>query len=194
MVAQIAHRTDNEDYVRALFATRRKPMFTDTMQAALNAHIAREFYASYLYLSMAAHFEDANLTGFALWMRRQSQEEYAHAMRIFDFVLARGGRIELQAVDAPPNRFDTPLSIFEQSLEHEREVTGHIHKLYSQARNEEDYAAQVHLQWFVTEQVEEEAAAGEIIDRLKLAGSDKSALLMLDRELGQQTAGSAEGA
>ena len=161
-------------------------MLNETMQNALNEQINREFYAFYLYLSMAAHFDAQNLTGFAHWMYVQSEEERGHAMRIFHFVTERGGQVKLQPIEAPPAMFDAPLSVFEQALEHERMVTGRINALYEQAIQEQDYATRVHLQWFVTEQVEEEDILTEIVDKLKLAGDNKSALLLLDRDFRQR--------
>jgi ferritin len=161
-------------------------MLKESMQKALNEQINREFYAFYLYLSMAGHFEVENLKGFANWMYRQSEEERGHAMRLFDFVNDRGGHVKLQAIAAPPAEFGSPVSIFEQALEHERKVTEWINQLYEQSIQESDYATRVHVQWFVTEQVEEEDTLTEIVDQLKLAGDNKSALLLLDWELGRR--------
>jgi ferritin len=161
-------------------------MLSKSMQDAINEQIKNELYSAYLYLSMSAHFEAANLPGFANWMRVQSQEETLHAMIFFDYVNERGGRVVLQAIDQPPVEFGSPLSIAQQVLEHEQKVTGLIHQLYALALKENDYPSQIKLQWFVTEQVEEEKHADEIIQRLKMAGDNLNALLMLDRELGQR--------
>jgi ferritin len=163
------------------------PMLKESMQNALNEQINREFYAFYLYLSMAAHFDVQNLTGFAHWMYVQSEEERGHAMRIFRFVNERGGQVKLHPIEAPPAAFGAPLSVFEQALEHERKVTNWINELYEQAIQEQDYATRVHVQWFVTEQVEEENILTEIVDKLKLAGDNKSALLWLDRDFRQRS-------
>ena len=153
---------------------------------AMGEQIQREFYAAYLYLSMAGSFEVANLSGFARWMRAQAREEQEHAMKFFDFVLDRGEQVRLRAIEEPPYAFRSPLDTFEQALEHEREVTSHIHELYDLAVREHDYPAQVLLNWFVTEQVEEEKSATEIVERLRMAGEDSAALLILDREMGER--------
>ena len=158
-------------------------MLSPKMQDALNGQITKEFYASQLYLAMSAHFEALNLKGFAHWMRIQSDEEREHALKIFDFVLDRGGSAELGAVEQPPSEFGSPVEIFQASLAHEQRVTGWIYELYAAAAAENDYASQVFLQWFIDEQVEEEANATEMIDRLSMAGDNKAALLMLDNEM-----------
>ncbi len=158
-------------------------MLSTQMQDALNGQITKEFYASQLYLAMSAHFEALNLRGFAHWMRVQSDEEREHALKLFDFILARGGSVELGAVEQPPGEFGAPVEIFQASLAHERRVTAWINELYARAASENDYASQVFLQWFIDEQVEEEANASEMIDRLSMAGDNKAALLMLDTEM-----------
>ncbi len=162
-------------------------MIKERVLKALNDQINREFYASYLYLAMAAHFDLQSLDGFARWMFKQSEEEYGHAMRILNHVLERGGKVELQPIAAPPAEFGSPLDIFRQALEHERKVTGYINEIYKLAVEEEDYAAQSLMEWFVNEQVEEEDTVGRIVDRLELAGDNRAAILMLDAELGQRT-------
>jgi len=162
-------------------------MLSEKMQAALNAQIKAELDSAYLYLSMAAHFEAVNLGGFAKWMRLQAKEEQGHAMRIFDFVVERGGRVVLEAVDKPQTDFGRPVEVFQQVLEHERKVTGLIHDLYAMAQSEKDYASQVMLHWFIEEQVEEESTAEGIVERLRLAGDAGAALLLLDRELGARS-------
>lgn len=151
---------------------------------AINAQLRDELYSGYLYLAMSAHFGAENLEGFATWMRLQAEEELQHAMRLYDYVLKAGGRVVLHAIEEPPAEFGTPLSIFRKALEHEREVTTRIHDLYSLARSENDYATELALQWFVTEQVEEEDNAAKAVDQLELAGDNKAALLMLDRQFG----------
>jgi len=162
-------------------------MLSEKMQAALNSQIKAELDSAYLYLSMAAHFEAVNLGGFAKWMRLQAKEEQGHAMRIFDFVVERGGRVVLEAVDKPQTDFGRPVEVFQQVLEHERKVTGLIHDLYAMAQSEKDYASQVMLHWFIEEQVEEESTAEGIVERLRLAGDAGAALLLLDRELGARS-------
>ncbi|MFQ5962645.1 MAG: ferritin, partial [Candidatus Methylomirabilales bacterium] len=159
-------------------------MLSRKVQDAINEQIKHEFFSSYLYLSMSAHLESVHLSGFARWMRLQSQEEMSHAMKLFDFVQEREGRVVLQAIDQPPAKFKSPLDVFQQALEHERKVTAMIHKLYDLAGKENDYATQVMLQWFIQEQVEEEKAAGDIVEQLKMIGDEVTPLLMLDRQLG----------
>ena len=157
---------------------------------AINQHVNSELYSAYLYLSMSAYCESANMPGMAHWMRLQHEEETSHAMRLFDFVNDRGGRVVLQAIDQPPVEFSSPLDVMERTLEHERSVTSAIHRLYELATEESDYAAQVLLQWFITEQVEEEKAAGEVVEQLRLVGDDPTGLLMIDSRLGERAAGS----
>jgi ferritin len=154
------------------------------MQAALNKQINAELHSAYIYLSMAAYFEDKNLTGFAHWMRVQAKEELGHAMKFFDFIVERRGRVLLEPVAAVPIEWASPLAVFENALAHEQKVTGLIHGLVNLAIEERDHAANSFLQWFVDEQVEEEASADAIVQQLKLAGDSGVALLMLDRELG----------
>jgi ferritin len=163
-------------------------MLSKTIQDAMNEQIKNELYSAYLYLSMSAYCEAANLPGFAHWMRVQAQEEVGHAMKFYDFIYERGGRVVLQAIDQPPVEFQSPLHVFEQTLEHEQKVTGLIHDLYTLAVEEKDYASQAFLQWFVTEQVEEEGSATQIVETLKIIGDKGQALVMLDRELGKRGA------
>jgi len=153
------------------------------MQDGINEQIKNELFSAYLYLSMAAYCEAESLPGFAHWMRLQAQEEVAHAIKFFDFVSERGGRVTLHAIDQPQVEFDSPLQVFEMTLEHEKKVTAMIERLYELALEEKDYAAQVLLQWFIEEQVEEEASASQILDSLKLAGAKGQALLMMDSNL-----------
>jgi ferritin len=156
------------------------------VKSAIEDQIGREFYAGYLYLSMAGSFEMANLTGFGRWMREQAGEERDHALKLFDFLLSRGERVELQPIDAPPSSFRSALDTFEQALEHEKEVTDHINDLYELAVKEHDHPARLLLNWFIEEQVEEEKSASEIVDRLTMAGDDTAAVLILDREMGKR--------
>ena len=136
---------------------------------------------------MSAYCESINLQGFAAWMRRQSREELEHALKIFDYVLDRSGKVTLKAIEQPPSKFSSLLKMFQQVFEHEREVTGMINKLYELAINEGDHATAVEIQWFITEQVEEEKSALNLIEKLKLAGDNSSALLILDRQLADST-------
>ena len=164
-----------------------------TIQDALNEHMNQEFYASYLYLSMSAYCEEINLPGFAHWMRTQSQEEYSHAMNMFDFIVDREGRVILHPIDQPTIEFHSPLDLMQQTLEHERHVTRLINRLYELTVRENDYPTQVHLQWFITEQVEEEKVASNIVEQLKMIGDQGDALLLLDRELAKRGSGLANG-
>jgi ferritin len=169
-------------------------MLSEKLQDALNDQTNKELYSAYLYLSMSAYCVAENLPGFANWMRVQAQEEVGHAMRLFDYVNARRGRVVLKAVEMPPPIWKSPLEMFEQVLEHERRVTGMINRLYELALKENDYATQMELQWFVTEQVEEEDSAGQVVELLKMVGEQPMGLLMLDRQLGDRQAGVAEEA
>ena len=153
---------------------------------ALNEQIKNEFYSSYMYLAMSAYFADMGLPGFANWMRTQTQEEMMHAMKIYDFVFERGGKVTLEAIDKPPFSWDSPLAAFKEVLKHEQHVTSLINDLVDLAIKEKDHASNIFLQWFVTEQVEEEASADAVIQRLKLAKDNASGLFMIDAELGQR--------
>ncbi len=161
-------------------------MLPQVVQDALNDQIQREFYAAYLYLSMSAYFESLNLPGFARWMRVQSQEEVEHAMRIFDFVNERNGRVVLKAIPQPPTEFESPLAAMQAAYEHEQRVTGYINELYELAVREKDYPTQVMLHWFIEEQVEEEQITGQIVERLKVMGDDPVTLLLMDNLMGQR--------
>lgn len=158
-------------------------MLNPTVQQALNDQVQKELHSAYIYLSMAAYFEAENLAGAASWMRQQASEEQAHAMKIFDFIIDRGGRAALQAIDAPPADFASPLAVFQASYAHEQKVTKSIHDLYALAVQEGDYPTQVMLQWFIDEQVEEEKNASAIMAQLQMVGDSPAALLMIDRQL-----------
>jgi len=161
-------------------------MLSKTMQDAINDQIQKEYHSSYLYLAMAASCEASNLPGAAQWMRVQSQEELAHALKLYDHVVDRGGRVTLQAIPQPPAEYKSALDVFEKVLAHEQLVTAAIHKLYALALKENDYPAQIMLQWFVTEQVEEEKSATEVVEQLKAVGESKTSLMLLDRHLGKR--------
>ena len=161
-------------------------MLSKKMQDAFNQQINAELYSSYLYLSLAAHFESANLKGFGRWMRVQAQEETAHGMKIYDFVLARGGKVTLTAIDAPKTEWPSPLAAFKEVYAHEQKVTALINGLVDVARKETDNAAEVFLHWFVGEQVEEEANASEIVEKLKGIKESANGLFMLDSVLGKR--------
>ncbi len=161
-------------------------MLTEKMEKAINGQINAELYSAYLYLAMAAWFQEQDLPGFAGWMRIQVQEEQFHAMKMFDHVLERGGRTDLGAIDAPPGDWKSPLDVFKATLEHEQKVTGLINDLVYLARDERDNATEIFLQWFVKEQVEEEDTASGILGQLKLVEGSPQALFLMDRELGQR--------
>ena len=161
-------------------------MLSDKMEAAINQQINAEMYSSYLYLSMATYFESISLGGFSNWMRQQAQEEMFHGMKMFDFVCERGGRVTLMAIDEPPSEWSSVLNVFENVLAHEQKVTGLINDLVNLALDERDHASNIFLQWFVSEQVEEEDTAGGLVDKLKLIGNDANGLFMLDTELGSR--------
>ncbi len=167
-------------------------MIGKAMQEAMNEQINKEFFSSYLYLSMAAYFEDKNLTGFAHWMRLQADEEREHAMKFYNYILDAGGRVYLKAIDAPETDWKSNLHVAEQVAEHEAKVTASIHDLYALALEEKDYAAQVMLHWFISEQVEEEKNAAELVAKLKLIEERGTAVLMLDHRLAKRT-GEGEG-
>ncbi len=163
-------------------------MASNKMMDALNEQLNKEMYSSYLYLSMSAYFADNNLEGMAAWMQMQSQEEYAHAMKFYTYILQIDGRVKLLKIDEPASEWDSPLSVFENALKHEKFVTKSIHTLVDLALEEKDHATKTFLDWFVTEQVEEEDTAKAIIEKFKLIEDNKSGLYMLDKELGSRTA------
>jgi ferritin len=166
-------------------------MISKTLVDALNDQLKHELYSSYLYLAMSAYCDDQNLPGFAHWMRLQADEEREHAMKFFDFIQDRDGRVVLQSLAQPPRDFGSPTGVFEQVLAHEQEVTSLIEQLYRKASAEQDHATQVFLEWFIAEQVEEEKTALQILETLRMAGDDKVGLLMVDRELASRTVAAA---
>jgi len=158
-------------------------MITKKMADSLNEQINKEIYSAYLYLSMSAYTDHKGLKGFANWYFVQFQEEMYHAMKIYRYLQDQGAVIKLKAIDQPPTEFGDVLEIVEKTLSHEKMVTGLINKLIETAVEEKDYATQAFLQWFVTEQVEEESNVSEILDKLKLAGNQGNGLFMIDKEL-----------
>lgn len=158
-------------------------MLDPKIQEALNDQLNAELYSAYLYLSMAAYFESQNLKGFAHWMRIQAKEEVGHAMKFFDFIHERLGRVTLKEIAAPKTEWKSPLEAFEDAFKHEQHVTERIHKIFDLAKEKNDYPTQVFLHWFIEEQVEEEASADEIVQKLRMIGEDKGALLALDSQL-----------
>ncbi len=161
-------------------------MLKEKMQEAINEQINAEIYSSYLYLSMKSYFQSISLGGFSTWMQSQIQEELMHSMKLYDFVAERGGRVFLEAIEKPESEWESPLAAFEHILKHEQLVSSLINDLMDLAIEEKDHATQIFLQWFVSEQVEEEASVGEVVDKLKLIGDNSSGLFLLDAELGKR--------
>jgi len=161
-------------------------MISKKTEDALNEQINAEFYSAYLYLSMEAYFESMNLPGFANWMRAQIQEESMHAMKIYDFVNERGGRVLLKSIEQPPTEWKSPLAAFEAAYKHEQKVTGLINDLVNLAIEEKDHASNTFLQWFVNEQVEEESSVNEVVQKLKMLENAPGGQFLIDRELGQR--------
>ena len=161
-------------------------MISKKMLNALLKQVNAELYSAYLYLSMSAYFEAKNLGGFGNWMKVQAQEELSHAMKFFDYIVERGGSVKLSTIDQPPTEWKSPIDVFEAIYNHEVKVTGLINNLVKLALNENDHATYNTLQWFVAEQVEEEASADNILQQLKLIGKDGRGILMLDREAAQR--------
>jgi ferritin len=161
-------------------------MLSKNMEKALNEQVNRELYSSYFYLAMDSYFAAAGLAGCAGWMRAQAQEELFHAIKIYDYINGRGGRAIMEAIDKPPSDWKSPLHVFEEVLAHERKVTAMINGLVNLAVDERDHATNNFLQWFVSEQVEEEASVGAVLDKFKLIGKDKSGLFAIDMELAKR--------
>ncbi len=161
-------------------------MISKTMEDAINKQINEEMYSAYLYLSMSAYFESANLKGFANWMYVQYQEEVEHAMKFYDHLKDRGGKLKLYTIEEPPNTWESPLDAFKATLKHEQHITKCINDLVDLAEEEKDRAAYNMLQWFIDEQVEEEANDEEIIAQLEMVEGSKHGILMLDRELAKR--------
>ncbi len=161
-------------------------MLSKTMEDALNKQINRELYSSYLYLAMSAYFKSGNLDGFAKWMRVQAEEEKAHGMKIYDYVIARGGKVALLAIEAPKVKWASAGKVFEEVYAHEQKVTGMINALVELAIKEKDHATFEMLQWFVKEQVEEEENASAILVRIRMIGDVPGHLFCLDHELGER--------
>jgi len=161
-------------------------MLGSVVQDAINQQINAELYSAYLYLSMAANFEEANLRGMAHWMQIQAKEEVGHALKFFKYVTERGGRVTLTSIAAPPAKWDSPQAVFEEVYKHECHVSSLINKLVELAEAQKDHASAVFLQWFTNEQVEEEANASEIVHQLKMVGDSKQGLFMMDRHLAQR--------
>ncbi len=162
-------------------------MINETLQKAFNEQINKEFYSEYLYLAMKIYFQEQNLQGFVNWFDVQVQEEHAHAMGMFNYLNERGGSIKLEAIEKPVVEGDCPLTIFEHVLRHEEFVTSRINALMDVAEEVRDRAALSFLDWYLKEQVEEEASVSGVLATLRLIGDDKKALLMLDKDLAART-------
>ncbi len=158
-------------------------MNTFKMEKALNDHILEEMYSSYLYLAMAASAHNLGLNGFAHWFKIQSKEEWGHAMKMFEFIIQRGGRVALKDIKKPPHDFGTPHAMIKKTYEHEQKVSALLNKLYEEAGRIKDNATQVMLQWFIQEQVEEEAQVAELLQKFNYISEKSSAILYLDKEM-----------
>lgn len=163
-------------------------MIKTNIEDALNNQINAELYSSYLYLSMSAYFESKSLSGFAKWMAIQSQEEYAHAMKFYAYLIQKGGKAKLAKIDEPKAEWKSILDVFEDTYAHEQKVSASINAIVDLALQEKDHATVSFLNWFVTEQVEEEATAQKLVDDLKLIGDNNNGIFLIDRELGQRVA------
>lgn len=163
-------------------------MISVKMQQALNEQVNKEFYSAYLYLGMSAYCTKIGLPGFAHWMRLQYEEETMHVTKMYDYILDQGGEVHLKSIEEPPKEYGTPLDIFEKTMDHEQFVTRSIHNLMSLAIEESDYATQTFLQWYVTEQVEEESNVQDVLNPLRMVGEDKGGLMMIDQKLAGRAA------
>jgi ferritin len=162
-------------------------MLKTSVEKALNNQINEEFFSSYLYLSMSAYFESINLQGFANWMKIQSQEEYIHAMKFFDYVNQMSGTVVLKAIKDPKTKWKSIAEVFEETYKHEGHITDLTNKLTTLSLKESDHATYSFLKWFVDEQVEEMANAGQLLHEVKMLGNNNAGILMLDRELKART-------
>ncbi len=162
-------------------------MINEKIRKAFNEQIQHELYSAYLYLSMVSYMHDTGLDGMAEWLRCQTLEEQVHAMKFFDHIVERGGKVDLLAIKKPPLKWKSPLEAFEAAYAHEQFITGKINDLLKLANREKDFASYSLLQWFVDEQVEEEASASKVAQELAMIGKSGNGLLMIDRELGRRT-------
>lgn len=161
-------------------------MISNKMCKALNDQVNAEMFSSYLYLSMSAWFSERSLSGFASWMRVQAQEELSHAMKIYDYILERGGKVELDAIAQPESKWKSVVDVVSEVAKHEAKVTGLVNDLVDVALSKKDHAANIFLQWFVAEQVEEEANVGEVLERVKMIDGNSSGMFAMDMELGKR--------
>jgi ferritin len=162
-------------------------MIKEKIEKALNQQLKQELFAFYIYLSMSAHFESMNLNGFANWMRFQAEEEKTHGLKFYDYILQANGKIDLKQIDAPKKSWKSVQEIFEDTYNHEKKVTESIYDIVDLSISERDHATHNFLQWFVSEQVEEEATALKILEKIKLIGDNQGALFIFDREMGSRT-------
>lgn len=169
-------------------------MINKKVEEAINNQINAEMFSSYLYKAMSAYFADMNLTGMAAWMDVQAQEEMTHALKFYDYIIERGGRVKLMAIEEPAFEWGAPIEAFKAAYEHEQYITGRINDLTDLAIQEKDHATMIMLQWFVTEQVEEEASVSEIVGKMEMIGDSKHGVYMLDKELGGRGASGSEEA
>lgn len=163
-------------------------MISKKMEAAINEQVNKEFYSAYLYLAISAYCQTIGLPGFAKWMRFQYQEEIMHVTKMYDYILNQGGQVHLKAIEEPAREYGSPVDVFEHTLAHEQFITQSINTLMGLAVDERDYATQTFLQWYVSEQVEEEANVNDILAPLRMVGNDKSGLMMIDRQLATRQA------
>ncbi len=161
-------------------------MISEKMQEALNSQVNKEFYSAYLYLAMSAYCNAIGFPGFSNWMQQQYQEESLHVTKMYNYILSQGGKIHLQQIDEPPTEYGTPLDIFEQTLAHEQFITRCINELMTLAIDEHDYATQTFLQWYVSEQVEEESTVNDILAPLRMVGKEGGGLMMIDQQLAKR--------
>ena len=161
-------------------------MLSKKVEKALNDQLNMEYSSAYVYQAMAAYFSDINFSGFAAWMDNQAEEERTHARKIYDYILERGGKVALSEIRAPKSQYKSALEAFEDSLKHEKAVTKSIEKLYVLAKDEKDFGTEVFLQWFITEQIEEESTVESIVDKFKMLEGTNTALYLLNNELGSR--------
>jgi ferritin len=161
-------------------------MISKKMNEVLNGQVNAELYSSYLYLSMSSWFSEKSLSGFAGWMRAQAQEELFHSIKILDYILERGGNVQLETIEKPKGSWSSALEIIQETADHEAKVTGLINDLVDVALKERDHAANIFLQWFVAEQVEEEASVGEVVEKMKMIGDDSAGMFAMDMEMGKR--------
>lgn len=162
-------------------------MLKGKIESALNLQLNQELYAFYLYLSMAAYFDSRNLNGFSGWMRFQAEEEKNHALKFYDYILQSNGKVDLQDIKAPKKEWKSSRDVFQDTYDHEKKVTESIYDIVDLSISERDHATHNFLQWFISEQVEEEATALKILEKIKFIGDNQGALFIFDRELGSRT-------